>query len=843
MNDKQGDSRSKWFSKECFIRPMMTLKVPTWEETKKWLVENYYSLIEFLVIVTLFFHATITYLILENFPQVTSTFGHVLYDVFLFVSLGLVLANIMTKRFWLYGGLSWLYAMVSTYLIRANQLKNVETFDLFDVFKNLEFNTGFYQNLVLLLVLSWVFRRILRSSQRFSVLRIFSEKKDIFLGSQLVVFSLLTSSAFKRLLLTNPFFPVKDASGQLQLGNFWLYCLLAYVLISSISFIVARGFWDLRHYKPSLSLAIGTSLLFAMIFNVAIQAGIPVRGPLRDIYLVPGATLFQVLVLFCLFTLIYLLVNRYLTATVLNLFIGIAVAVINIEKFKVRSEPFLLSDLAWFREITFFLDYIPVSKLMFSVVFLCLVIFSLWYFRKHLFVGKIVPSLAIRLLLIVLIFLPYQKIYRTFSANENGRIAEGTPLLTKLYNVYDLDWRGLTENARLQSLSFVWFKQLTSKTINKPKEYSKASIDKIYHKYSQLATTLNKNRKEHISDRTVIYVLSESLADPSRISGVKMSRDVIPTINQLKQHYTSGLMKSDGYGGGTANMEFQTLIGLPMYNLNTTVSVLYSDVFPKLNYIPSISNYYKKKNRYAVHLASANNYSRKTVYSKLDFNKFIALDGTPDKAKFLKPASSSYSDQSTYDNVLEYLDPKESQFFSVMTMQNHSPWYADPGDLDVSKEGFSVNENYNLVNYSKLLELTDQDTKAFLERLSKIDKPISVVFYGDHLPGLYPEMAFKDNPELKYLTDYFIWSNDAKVKLDYPLLNSSDFTPALLAHTNSKVSPYYALLTAVMNKASVGHRNLTKDQKIIANDLKLLEYDLIEGKGYIANHKDFFSTP
>lgn len=74
-----------------------------------------------------------------------------------------------------------------------------------------------------------------------------------------------------------------------------------------------------------------------------------------------------------------------------------------------------------------------------------------------------------------------------------------------------------------------------------------------------------------------------------------MSRDVLPTINQLKQRHTSGLMKSDGYGGGTANMEFQTLIGLPMYNLNTTVSVLYSDVFPKLNYIPSISNYYKEK--------------------------------------------------------------------------------------------------------------------------------------------------------------------------------------------------------------------------------------------------------
>lgn len=54
-----------------------------------------------------------------------------------------------------------------------------------------------------------------------------------------------------------------------------------------VSFIVTKGFVDLIHRTVSLSLAIGNSLLFAFIFNVAIQAGIPVRGPLRDIYLVP----------------------------------------------------------------------------------------------------------------------------------------------------------------------------------------------------------------------------------------------------------------------------------------------------------------------------------------------------------------------------------------------------------------------------------------------------------------------------------------------------------------------------------------------------------------------------
>ncbi|WNZ95317.1 hypothetical protein QYR54_05965 [Streptococcus iniae] len=54
----------------------------------------------------------------------------------------------------------------------------------------------------------------------------------------------------------------------------------------------------------------------------------------------------------------------------------------------------------------------------------------------------------------------------------------------------------------------------------------------------------------------------------------------IPYIQALKESTTGGYMISDGYGGGTANMEFQTLTGLPFTNFNSNVSVLYSEVVP-----------------------------------------------------------------------------------------------------------------------------------------------------------------------------------------------------------------------------------------------------------------------
>ena len=131
-------------------------------------------------------------------------------------------------------------------------------------------------------------------------------------------------------------------------------------------------------------------------------------------------------------------------------------------------------------------------------------------------------------------------------------------------------------------------------------------------------------------------------------------------------------------------------------------------------------------------------------------------------------------------------------------------------------------------------------TQEFLNQLSVLEKEVTVVFYGDHLPGLYPQAAFVDRPETQFQTEYFIWSNKVTRKLNYPYLNSSDFTAALFEHTNSKVSPYVALLTEVLNKASIDKIDLTEEGKTVAEDLYLLQYDLTVGKGYIQDYLSFF---
>lgn len=658
--------------------------------------------------------------------------------------------------------------------------------------------------------------------------------------SQFLVALSLISDLYIRVLKANRFWPIL-LEGKLEIGSITSYTLVTYFILSVVYLIGFWGIYQLLCRKLTLSLEILTSLFLATIFNYTIQRGITLRGNHLGTHLVSGATLFQILIIGLLFLLAYAVTNRYFYTTVLLATVGYIFSYANKEKYLLRSEPILLTDLKWIKELSFLSSYIKGSSMVIVFVLVALLVLLARLMETKVIQEKMIKSRLKHLSVAVLTIVTFSWINHSFSQNKNGVIPPKIPLLSSVHNVYDIDWQGITTKANFQSLGFVWMKQLTTKTIEEPKGYSRQKIEQLYDKYKARAEVINKERKSNISDRTVIYVLSESFSDPTRLPKVKANTNPIPEIKKVGEGTTSGLMKSDGYGGGTANMEFQSLIGLPKYHFDPTAAILFSDVFPKLKYRPVLSNFYDSKE--VVHLYNPNGYNRRQVYEGLKFNKFISDKGQggTEKPKYLDRLSAYYSDASSYKNILANIDPSKSQFFSLITMQNHGPWSINEKSIEISGEEFSEKENQKLSNYTNLLSLTDRYTKEFLDELSKIKKPITVVFYGDHLPGLYPDTAFIDNPESKYLTDYFIWSNDGNQKLSHPKINSSDLPALLLKHTNSKVSPYYALLTDVLENASVDKENLNKEQQEIANNLKMLQYDLVEGKGYITKHDDFFN--
>ena len=420
------------------------------------------------------------------------------------------------------------------------------------------------------------------------------------------------------------------------------------------------------------------------------------------------------------------------------------------------------------------------------------------------------------------------------------------------------------------------------KAMDKPDNYSQKTMESLAKKYAKEAQAINQTRPNKLTDNTVIMILSETFSDPTRVPGVSFTLDPIPNIRNVKNTTTSGLMLSPGYGGGTANIEYQALTGLNLANFNDSLIVPYQQLVPNQNNPYSFNQIwmekYGKNASTAVHPFQQSMYLRNINYKKFGFSYLYTLDSKiPLEHTGCIDRSPYVSDSEAYQSILDLIDKqqnwKSSQFLQLVTMQNHLPYgdYYDNNefsDANIS-EDLSDGERWNINTYTKGINWTDQETADFLNQLDQINKPITVIFYGDHLPGIYDTADMdKNNKTVLHETDYFIWSNSASPSHDTKVnpittayTSSNYFMPLAAEHLNAKVSPYLAMLTELQQEVPAMSRvigtnggigqgkatyldyagnnikatALSTRAKKLLEDYKLIQYDQTVGKDYLKN--------
>lgn len=421
------------------------------------------------------------------------------------------------------------------------------------------------------------------------------------------------------------------------------------------------------------------------------------------------------------------------------------------------------------------------------------------------------------------------------------------------------------------------------KVMDEPDGYSEERMQEIAAKYADEADAINKDRGSDLLDNTVIMVLSESFSDPLRVPNLALSKDPIPNIRSIKHSTTSGLMLSSGYGGGTANLEYQALTGMSMANFDASLTSPYQQLISKRSWNPTFNQLWNVSSTtggsLAVHPYDASMYSRADNYRRFGFSHFYTLTG---QEKVTHQEAIDYSpyvsDKSTYQSVYEQINQKiwTTQFLQVVTMQNHMSydnWYVDNDYRASVKSGMplGLDEQQQIQTYAKGLEYTDRATREFLNKLDRVDKPITVIFYGDHLPGIYATAAQDAaNSVALHETDYFIWSNAAskskntKLKDKDAAYTSPNFLMAEAAeHTDSRVSPFLAFLTLMHGKIAameppvvneiqewsripegqalyldakgnpINLEEADDETRELVEDYQLIQYDITAGKGYL----------
>lgn len=599
----------------------------------------------------------------------------------------------------------------------------------------------------------------------------------------------------------------------------------------------------------------------------------------------------NVILVALLYLMLLMLFNRFWTASIVILAVGIIVAAIEHFKVEIRYEAILPADLGFLGSNTGnMLTFIPagahvtilVALGAFAVLLALILVLRHFDGRK----GRMIrtdnlslnlTSRLILLLLPILVFALYCIHVSTTDslANKFSRALGDTPSMWD--SVYDAQRNG-------PLVAFT--RQLNPKIMDKPSNYSEETMKKVAARYQKEAETINASRTNNLTDSTVVYVLSESFSDPSRVPGLKTNKDSMPNIRKIKAGTTSGLMLSSGYGGGTANLEYMGLSGLSMANFESSLSSPYQQLVPSQHWTPTINQLWgAPANSLGYHPYESSMYSRATNYKKFGFSHFYTLTG-PDVIKYQDKIDESpyVSDKSSYDSALEGIKSgKMNKFIQIITMQNHMPyheWYENNDYTAESTTGTPLgdDEQQSIETYQKGVEITDQATQEFLNELDALDKPVTVVFYGDHLPGIYSSASEDDNNSLAlHLTDYFIWSNKASSsqgnKASDAAYSSPNFFVAQAAdHMNAKVSPYLAFLTEmhskiaameppVVNKVQGWDRipegqniyldqngnpmstdDFDKETKQLLADYKLIQYDITAGKNYLKD-TDFMTLP
>lgn len=598
---------------------------------------------------------------------------------------------------------------------------------------------------------------------------------------------------------------------------------------------------------------------------------------------VPGMVWFNLAVLaFCYATLI-VAVNRFWIATWLFAAVVIVYAVADYVKVEERIEPILPADLAFVGggnagKVASFIpaDDMPLVHGAIKVVaagFLLMLAFNHFDCRRsviapavHRRLGAGVRCAALLLALAVGGVFAHD-IMREGTWASNLTVKAG----------YDHVWWEMITDARHNG-TFVSFLELVDATpMNEPDGYSRDAMEEIAGRYQAEASAINETRSQNMTDSTVVLVLSESFIDPTAVPGVTVAEDPVPFLHELERTTTSGRMLSSGYGGGTANMEYMSLTGLSMTNFSSTLTTPYQQLVPTESWTPSFNQPWGTGNSLGMHPYVTTMYSRNLVYRKFGFRSLRSLDNASDTFWPQDHADASWyvSDESAYRGALNELRAhSDPEFISLITMQNHAPYYPWYGEDDIytityTPTGATYAGDSWIQTYVKGTSLTDEATREFLGALDAMDRPVTVIFYGDHYPSVFEDSASDPaNLAAMHETPYFIWSNAASasagtrlIRADSAYTSPNYFMAQAAEHMDARVSPYLAFLTRMHEQipamavgisdgtdtdetgsgayymAADGTRitedELTDEQRAMLADYRLIQYDITTGKNYL----------
>lgn len=580
-----------------------------------------------------------------------------------------------------------------------------------------------------------------------------------------------------------------------------------------------------------------------------------------------GIYMLNTLVIFSVFLLLASLTSTYWGVVIGFIVIG-ALSVVNFLKLKILGQPLYPVDFYQVKNLGSFVDFLSLDiRILISLVvaFVLFIVLLSLKFREF----------KIRKIYLALSFLCCVGVIGSsispFDINAQN-------IYTKAGAVY-CGWNQ-PHNYKENGFIFAMLSNLQSKTMEKPENYNEEVINEIVKKYSEKAAAYNSGITESAEKPNIIYVMSESLWDPTSLEFLNFDADPLENIKNFSDdNYIYGSLLSPEFGGNTANVEFELLTGMAMYNINKG-SIPYQQSVSK--FFPSVVDLLKDEGykTYALHPNSKAFYKRSYVYENFGIDNFIGIDDMVNIERMPGGYVDDYSITKEIKRVLEEND--EPIFMHAVTIQNHMNYDLGKNgeeSIGVTWDGFAEGSQEEFESYSEGIKHSDLAIKELMDFVKDYDKPTMVVFFGDHLPVTLRNTDVKESDFMQTMSDdekevfasttpLFYYANFDIKDEEISMLGSNFISSTAYRLMNKKLPPYYAMLEA-LNEQFNGMKNhtfinkntenstdvdlnillnsnnelvtsLSPEQKEILDEYKLIQYDIIEGKRF--SLEEFFKV-
>lgn len=543
------------------------------------------------------------------------------------------------------------------------------------------------------------------------------------------------------------------------------------------------------------------------------------------------------LVLLMIFLFLVAVLGSFLFGTFFYL-VGIGIlGYSNYLKMTYRQEPIYPDDLKMIKEFGLLKDMTGTTSFyLLAGMILLVVAGGCWAIYRSFKKDKKFQAIRV----ITLFTTIFALIYISHFNNPNN-------LLRKAYNKTAL-WIPYSQKMNYYNTGFIggFLYNLKIDPMEKPKGYSEEKIKEITSHYQKLADEKNKTASEE--QPNIIYVMSESFSDPSRLNGVEITGDPLADYYAVADQTYSGQMLSQNYGGGTANIEFEALTGFSMGLFNAQLTTPYTMLVPKMNQLPSIVSTLKDQNYHttAIHPYNTSMYKRKDVYEVLGFDEFIS-ENTMTYTDTIED-NPYISDASAYQEVMDLLKEDDTpQFIHLVTMQTHMPYDGKYQQLEYTAKTEDNSGISSLENYLQDISYSSQSLKAFTEELKKLSRRTLVVFWGDHLPGIYSDTIQNSNEKhTLHETQFLMFDSQGELeKTEAPVTSPFYFAADLMNQTNQQTTGFYQLLLALQNELPAFERELyyqegqwqreaqlNKKQAELYQAYEMIQYDIVSGEKY-----------